>query len=698
MTRERRRPAPPLFWLLLRTHWIAGLAPLFVLTELSRPALAAASAAFLAGAALDWTGTPREGWQRLASPLILCALLVAAADLLLGTGDLLVSVSLLIVGIQSVKFLLPKKSGDGWQLCAISFLEFLSAASSTSEIHFAGFLFLFLGLSAGAMWALHLEEQEESRGVASAVRPGFAAPVLVAAALAGTFLTAALFVVIPRVGIGQIARRLGPVAGLSGFSDRISLRDVTSVKADRQVVARVEFPELDPALNPTGLYLKGAAYTAFDGTNWTRSRGPGARVARAGFYYVVAPPPRGTYLSLAEIVLEPMRHTTLFAYGEPVTVEGDLGDLRTDASGNLFLPASVYSAVRYRVRFAQRAPAARSSVLRSRDEYLALPPGMEDIRALAEEVTGAGRSDDAKAELALRFFGTGFRYSAEDPASSVREFLFSKRAGFCEHYATGLALLLRAAGIPARVAAGYLGGEWSRPGKYLIVRQSDAHAWTEAWLDGRWVTLDATPSLGEHSPFSTRTGMFGLYLDWARQRWNKYVINYSLRMQAQAVSQGWSALRRARRALRRALGDAAGFPARSAAAAAVLLLGAGLALFAWRRRGAPRTGAGGPREGATLPRPYARLLSALGAAGHRRCPGATMESMIRLAADATPALEPAASRFLLLYHRERFGPDAISGEEARECRGLADVLRREIVRSRLRNAAADPPLPAGGRA
>lgn len=690
MTRgTARHPAPALFWLLLRAHWIAGAAPLFFLTDLPRPALAATSAAFLAGAALDWTGAQRPGWQRLAAPLVLLILLAAAADLFLGSRDMLASVSLLVLGIQSVKFLLPKKSGDGWQLCAIAFLEFLSAAAVTSEIHFAGFLFLFLGLSAGAMWALHLEEQEELRDAAAAVRPGFAVPVLLLAALSGALLTAALFVVIPRVGIGQIARRLGPAAGISGFSDRISLRDVTSVKADRRVVARVEFPEPAPGLTPTGLYLKGAAYSSFDGTSWTRREHPGERVPRAGFHYLLAPPPRGAYLSLAEIVLEPMRHAALFVYGEPVAVEGDLGELRADASGNLYLPGSLYSAVRYRVRFAEGAPPRRASALPAGADYLALPPGMEEVRALAREVTGGGRSDKERAELARRFFRSGFRYSVADAASSVLEFLFVKKAGFCEHYATGLALLLRAAGIPARVAAGYLGGEWSGPGSYLIVRQSDAHAWTEAWIEGRWVTLDATPPLGEDSPFFSRTGILGIYLDWGRQRWNKYVINYSLRMQAQAVSQGWSAVRRGRRGIRRALAEGDGVATRAAAGA--VLLGACAALFAWRRRCALGRSRSGVREAgvAPLPRPYARLLRTLGAGGHRKFPGATMEAMLRLAAAAAPALEREAARFLLLYHRDRFGPGPLSQEDRREARRLADVLRREI-RGAFRRTPAPP--------
>ena len=89
-----------------------------------------------------------------------------------------------------------------------------------------------------------------------------------------------------------------------------------------------------------------------------------------------------------------------------------------------------------------------------------------------------------------------------------------------------------------------------RVGKYLIVRQSDAHAWVEAWVDGRWVTLDATPPSGASSPFKKRMGMIGLYADWLRQRWDKYVVNYSVRMQADVVKEGVRGIRRTGTAFR----------------------------------------------------------------------------------------------------------------------------------------------------
>jgi hypothetical protein len=225
------------------------------------------------------------------------------------------------------------------------------------------------------------------------------------------------------------------------------------------------------------------------------------------------------------------------------------------------------------------------------------------------------------------------------------------------------------------VAAGYLGGEWNDVGHYLIVRQSDAHAWVEAWIDGRWVTLDATPPQGEASPFYRKTGPLGLYMDWVRQRWDKYVVNYSLRMQADAVYAGWSGVRRTGKVLgtvRALQGSAAGRPAAALAllaCAAVFLL---LLRFRGKRIGAD--GEGFPR----LPAPYGRLLRRLERSGFRASPGVPMEDMVAAAVRSQPDLAEDAGRFLSLYHRDRFGPAPLPPAKRTEAFRRADRLRKRL--------------------
>ncbi|MBI5576598.1 MAG: DUF3488 domain-containing protein [Deltaproteobacteria bacterium] len=672
----------PLWWI-LRAQWAWGLLPLAFLTEVSRAALAASAAALLAGVHLDRKGAERKLWLRASTPLLFAAMAAAAADFLFGSRDLLFSISVLILGIQAVKFLLPKGVRDGWQLSAISFLEFLASAASTTEIQFAAFAFGYLGLCAGAMWALQAEgERGDGDAAYHIVRPAFAAKILLLAAVGGALFTAILFFVTPRIGLGQVLRSFRRTEGITGFPDTITLRGVTGVKADRRVAARIEFPGSAGAASTAGLYLRGATYSQFDGKTWMRGKRSPQRIQRVGFYYSASPPPPRVRLSEAEIFLEAMENPAIFVYGTPVYFEGNLGDLWMEGDGSYSIGWSAHPALRYRVMYSPETAQSGGMDTETMRKYLELPPGLDDIRELSVRIVAGGRTDAERAELAVRHFGTGFRYTVTDPASSVRDFLFVKNAGFCEHYATALTLILRAAGIPSRIAAGYLGGEWSDPGKYLIVRQSDAHAWTEAWIDGKWVTLDATPPLGEQSPFFARTGTAAIYLDWARQRWDKYVVNYSLKMQAQGVAKGWGVFRRAGTGLSGAFGPMKEFRRHAAAVVAVFLA---MAIAAWiviRRFGGPEGSIARLRgDGTTpLPRPYARLLARLAAAGCRGAPGTTLEEMLRRAVRARPALAGDASRFLSLYHRDRFGAVPLSPDDAREAVRVAVLLARGISR------------------
>jgi transglutaminase-like putative cysteine protease len=663
-------------WWSLRAQWGVGVLLLALFTDVSRGALSVTVAAFAAGVAMDLGGVRRDGLSRLGAPLAILVLAAAGADLLIGSRDLLSSITLMVLGVQSVGLLLPKRARDGWQLCAVSFLEFLAAAASTDELLFAPFAFLFLTSSAGAMWGLNLQQEEEGeaeRPAGGYEVPARAAATAIALSGAGGFLLcAALFATVPRLEFRLPLHRLSRAHSVTGFSETITFREVTGVKTSRRVVARVEFP-VPPRRPPTELYLRGVSYSRPDAGGW-KIAGTGAALApRAGFQYIVGSAPGGVPLSVADITLEPSDHPALFAYVHPVIVEGSLGEVLLDGEENLSLPQAGHPTMRYRVRFAEEIPPRRAAA--PGREFLEIPAELAAESALGREIAGAAGKDAERADRLLRFLRSGFRYTLTDPASSLREFLFEKRAGYCEHYAAALAVMLRGAGIPSRVAAGYYGGEWSDLGLYLIVRESDAHAWTEGWIDGRWVTLDATPPPEGNSPFLVRTGKPGLYLDWVRQRWDKYVINYSLRMQAEAVAGGWSALRRTGRGFRGLSGPGA---SRTTLRAAALAGFAGFALFLLYRLSAGRRGEaahGGPGR---LPPAYARLARRLEREGYRPVPGTSMGGMLVGAVRSRPALAGDAGCFLDLYHRDRFGPRPLSPAEREEAFRLAGALRRSV--------------------
>ena len=675
----RHLPTRKFLWWSLRAHWALALALLALFTDAARWALLLAAVAWAAGVAMDRADTPRTAFSRLGSPIVALFLAAAAADFLFGSRDLLASLSLLVLGVQSVKFLLPKGSRDGWQLCAVALLEFLAAASGTDALVFALFSFLFFVASAGAMGALHVQEADEagrpSGGYAVPARA--AAAVLLAAGVGGFLASAVLFAVIPRLEFRQVLNRFGRVQGVVGFSETITLREVTGIKSDRQVVARVEFPELRPGLLPTNLYLRGAVYSRYEDGTWRHSETTSLPVRRAGFVHFVgeAAAPDST----ADITLEAADHPALFTYGYPALIEGAFAPVLSDEEGNLSLARPAHPTLRYRVRFIADPPRRPRIGRRTGTEDLAFPDGYEDVRVLAQEVAGGTGTDRERAERIVRFFLSGFRYTLSDPALSIREFLFRKRAGYCEHFAAGLSLLLRGAGIPSRVAAGYLGGEWNGVGKYLIVRQSDAHAWVEAWIDGRWVTLDATPPSGDSFPFRTRTGTIGLYADWLRQRWDKYVVNYSMRMQADAVREGVRSVRRTGTAFRFRGWDGVGGVARRAAGWSLLAAPALYLLYRLLRKRRNTAEIGSPPGLPPLPGPYARLVRRLARNRLRRPPGETLEETLTAAFRSRPDLSADTARFLGLYHRDRFGPAPLPPEAREEAFRLANRLGRAII-------------------
>jgi len=672
----RRPPAREFLWWSLRAQWALVLALLALFTDTAQWALLLAAFAWAAGVTMDRADTPRAALSRLGSPIVALFLAAAAADLLFGSRDLLASLSLLILGVQSVKFLLPKGSRDGWQLCAVALLEFLAAAAGTDALAFAPSAFLFFVGSAGAMGALHDQEAEEagrpSGGYAIPARA--AAGVLLAAGIGGFIASAVLFAIIPRLEFRQVLERFGRARGVVGFSETITLREVTGIKSDTRVVARVEFPELRPGLLPANLYLRGAVYSRYEGGVWRHGGAPPLPLQRAGFLHFVGA--EGVPDSTADITLEAADSPALFTYGHPTLIEGAFAPVLSDGGGNLSLARSGHPTLRYRVRFAADIPRRTRIDRQAGMEDLAFPEGYEDVRALAREIAGGAGTDDERANRIVRFFVSGFRYTLSDPAASIREFLFRKRAGYCEHFAAGLSLLLRGAGIPSRVAAGYLGGEWNEVGRYLIVRQSDAHAWVEAWIDGRWVTLDATPPSAASPPFRTRTGTIGLYADWLRQRWDKYVVNYSIRMQAEAVKDGVRAVRRTGTAFRG--WDGIGGTARRVAGWALLAAPALYLLYRLLRKRRHSAGKGFPPGLSPLPAPYARLARRLDRNRFRRHPGETLEDTLAAAVQSRPDLSEDAARFLGLYHRDRFGPGPLPPEERGEAFRLANQLGRAI--------------------
>jgi transglutaminase-like putative cysteine protease len=388
---------------------------------------------------------------------------------------------------------------------------------------------------------------------------GGAQPVIAIARQAGLLLLQALpfmlllYLLFPRVtgplwGLPQDAH-----AGLSGLPSQMSPGSISNLTLSGAIAFRSRFAGEIP--EQADLYWRGPVFDEYDGVTWRASRQHGRSPAPAPV--IEARGPAHDYSS----ILEAHNQRWLLALDVPTR-------LPPDSSLAATLEAQSREPLRIRSRFSFSSVldyrVNRMEAPASLQQALTLPPqGNPRTRALASEWQSRPPARIAEAALAM-FRQEDFHYTLRPPllgADAIDEFLFDSRRGFCEHYASAFVFLMRAAGVPARVVAGYQGGELNPVDGYLTVRQSDAHAWAEIWLaDEGWLRIDPTAAVapsrieqgivaalpaGEPLP-----GIIRLDADWMRDlrnrweaannTWNQWVLGYNPQRQREVLSRlGW---------------------------------------------------------------------------------------------------------------------------------------------------------------
>jgi transglutaminase-like putative cysteine protease len=326
-----------------------------------------------------------------------------------------------------------------------------------------------------------------------------------------------------------------------GLSDRMTPSEWVDLLSDDTPALRVQFFGATPP--NTQLYWRGYTMWDFDGRTWTPSR-----------WIEAMPPAQATPLATRwnyELETEPTDRRRLVALDLPLAApEGaTLGHDR-----GLVADRPLAELRRWQLHSA--APSAFETDLPPalRNAALRLPPGFNPrTLALARQWRAeAGDDDAAIVRRALAMFHDSFAYTLAVPLAgrnAVDEFLFDTREGYCQHFSSAFVVLMRAAGIPARVVTGYAGGYYNRIGGYWIVRRSDAHAWAEVWLPGRgWVREDPTAAVSPERVYDTladraNAGGNGLLGgidalspvfdvgDWMRRGWNDFVLGFDANRQ-----------------------------------------------------------------------------------------------------------------------------------------------------------------------
>jgi transglutaminase-like putative cysteine protease len=476
-----------------------------------------------------------------------------------------------------------------------------------------------------------------------------------------------LFVLFPRVpgplwGLPQDA-----YTGMTGLSETMSPGNISQLALSDNIAFRAEFQGEAP--RRPELYWRGPVLWDFDGRTWRMGE-----LALGGFT-----PPQGTRRFAYAVVLEPHNRNWLFGLETAASLPPRARYL---LDGQLLAPGVIRQRIRYEMTsVADAAPVARESSA-ALARALVLPEGMHPkARALAAQWRqGAAGDAEVLARAIAWLQRERFEYTLEPPLlgrDPVDEFLFDTRAGFCEHFASAFVVLMRAAGVPARVVTGYQGGDVNPIDRHVTVRQSDAHAWTEVFVQGRgWLRVDPTAAA---VPGRVEAGMARAVtedaslpllmrpqLEWLRglryrwealaHQWNLWVLGYNPERQRELA---------ARLGLRNA-------DWRSLTATLFTVLGLIVVLLlAWSLRGSLRSD--------PVQRAWRAFCRKLGAKGLERAPGEGPRDYAERAAARLPAAREAIERIGALYLDLRYGPPARS----LDARSGAAELRRRVRALRL---------------
>ena len=491
---------------------------------------------------------PRQA-PKLWNTLTVCAFLAFIPDLLwLADSALHAAVHLLLYLMVYRLFHLDGPRAH-LQLALVAFLQILAATQFSAGL-FLGFCFLFfLIVGVWTLTLIHLHQaQPPGKTAVLLMSPAFFVGTT-ALSLSAFLFTLAVFFVVPRVSAGLFSRNEPEPIRVAGFSEQVDFGSIGPIKLQSAIVMRVIVPDRTHTLL-LPLYLRGMAFDSFDGLRWLNRQTLRQEVRRdpRGVFSIsplLGLDPHGSSIR-HQVLLEPLGTPILFGFSRLTSVWGEMASLSVDPHGSVYLPATPASRLLYtadsRLSIVSTPELKAETIVypdRVLEGYLQRPADDQRIADLAREVTHNAITVYEKVKAIETHLRQGYRYSLEVKANPrhppIDDFLFGQKTGYCEHFATAMVLMLRGLGIPSRLVTGFLPGEWNEYGGYYMVRQSDAHAWVEAYFPhSGWITFDPTPPA--LSPAMPWMSGFSHYLDHLRIRWDRYIVNYSPLDQAEALA------------------------------------------------------------------------------------------------------------------------------------------------------------------
>ena len=664
--------------------------------------------------------------ERWTTFLTLVYVVVGIADYPLLSRSFLKATVHLALFLVVVRLFSLQRTRDHYMLAVLSFGMVLAAAVLTVG---GVFLFSFAAFLLIAVVTFVLMEMRHSvaaeqvaqdpRAASPARTMAYAlmaiAPALMLMILAGSFL---IFLLLPRIS-SRYMSAYSPTSDVStGFTDHVELGRIGQIQQSSAVVMHIEIQnDLQGAYD---LKWRGVALSDFDGRVWTNSYHQTLLRPGVDGSYRLAPrvDPRGAAAIAGRtihyrVLMEPMGTNVFFLAEKPRSLRGNFRQVTADPGGAVYNLDLDHPISRYEAE--SELPVVDSEELRlaantasvDLSKYLYLPSLDSRISSLAEEITARAPSNYDKAAALEQYLSTHFGYTLQLPRTLPRDplanFLFERKTGHCEYFASSMAVMLRSLRIPSRIVTGFRGGEFNDLTGQYLVRASDAHSWVEAYFPGSgWVTFDPTPAGGV--PARTGWSRLRLYADAAASFWREWIINYDINHQRALGKDAATNTRRffdeallwiqqKHHALlgwaRRAHRQFTKFPARwlggilGLVGILIVLLNLRRMASALRNRGLRTHPERAPREAAALW--YDQMVRRMAGLGWRKSPSQTPLDFVAAIQEAT--LQKKVARFTRAYESARFGK---SVDDAQSLPGLFQeiTVAEEVDSEETRDRAA----------
>jgi transglutaminase-like putative cysteine protease len=470
----------------------------------------------------------RGSWLRGPVPTLISLLFFLLYGAQFSKENIVGPAANLLTILLAVRLVSEKNVRNYLQIFALALFSLASSTLFTLQPSFLLYLVLLIVLIAVALVILTFYASDNSLTV---TRSGLKTVVSIALLMpaAAVPLMFVFFAILPRTQypLWNFANLAG--SRVAGFSEQVQPGASSSVGETRKAAFRASCEKLAK----DQLYWRGAVLNIPAENAWSRGDVPSGESSYADAGKNVH----------QTVFLEPGKSRYLFALNMPRSITG----IRASLTPDFVIRAG--SRVDNRVRYdVDSVPGATVKSRRGIDRafYLQLPRSLSArMLAVGKDIAEKGESDAAKVELLKRFFLAGnIMYATSDlpvSADPLDDFLFAKKRGNCEFFASSFALLLRAAGVPSRLVGGYLGGEYNDLGGYYLVTEDMAHVWVEAYLSEKgWVTIDPSTLSGNFRHMSENrdggpAGRLRMYMDTFSYYWNVAVVTYDLEKQLQLM-------------------------------------------------------------------------------------------------------------------------------------------------------------------